>query len=161
MTTRTRPGRIFTLRPTSQGVRSLLAGGVLLSVMTTSGSAVLSLADAPLGSGPAPGTIKPNIAMVIDDSGSMAFPNMPGDIDASDSTTVAAANAANITRYGRPTTPWPTTPPSPTRHLTTPRPRPTPTATVSSPTPASPQRCTTATLPATQQIPTTATPTLW
>jgi type IV pilus assembly protein PilY1 len=65
------------------------------------GSAVLSLADAPLGNGLSSTSVKPNVAMVLDDSGSMAFPNMPGGIDDSDSTSSAGHNAPyNITRYG-------------------------------------------------------------
>lgn len=66
---------------TAHAVRVLLTGAITLSMMGSAGSSVLSLADAPLGNGLSSTAVKPNIAMVIDDSGSMAFPNMPGDID--------------------------------------------------------------------------------
>lgn len=92
--------RILRLSCTAQAVRNLLTGAITLSMMGSSGSAVLSLADAPLGNGLSSTSVKPNIAMVIDDSGSMAFPNMPDDIDDGDSTT-EANDGGSITYYGK------------------------------------------------------------
>lgn len=92
--------RILRLSCTAQAVRNLLTGAITLSMMGSSGSAVLSLADAPLGNGLSSTSVKPNIAMVIDDSGSMAFPNMPDDIDDGDSTT-ESNDGGSITYYGR------------------------------------------------------------
>lgn len=92
--------RILRLSCTAQAVRKLLTGAITLSMMGSSGSAVLSLADAPLGNGLSSTSVKPNIAMVIDDSGSMAFPNMPDDIDDDDSTT-ESNDGGSITYYGK------------------------------------------------------------
>lgn len=87
---------------TAQAARNLLMGAITLSMMGSSGSAVLSLADAPMGNGLSSTVVKPNVAMVIDDSGSMAFPNMPNDIDDTTSTDSAGSNAPlNLTRYGK------------------------------------------------------------
>lgn len=80
MTHRTRLIQAPRLRCTAYAVRTLMTGTVMLSAMGIASAAILSLADAPLGNGLSTTAVKPNIAMVIDDSGSMAFPNMPGDI---------------------------------------------------------------------------------
>lgn len=103
MSYRPRLDRTPRLSGTAQAVRTLLTGAITLSMMGSSGSAVLSLADAPLGNGLSSTAVKPNIAMVIDDSGSMSFPNMPGDINDSDSTSSSGLNgggSTTITRYG-------------------------------------------------------------
>ena len=97
-----RPQRVPQLRSTARAVRTLLAGSVVLTVASVTSAAVLSLADEPLGNGLSATSVKPNVAMVIDDSGSMAFPNMPDDINDDTATTSAGNNAPyNITRYGK------------------------------------------------------------
>lgn len=96
MSHRLRLDRTPRLSCTAQAARNLLMGAITLSMMSSSGSAILSLADAPLGNGLSSTSVKPNISMVIDDSGSMAFPNMPGDINA------GVEESNSNTKYGRP-----------------------------------------------------------
>lgn len=66
-----------TLRCTARAVQLLLAWP-LCATPGWVGAALTDLANAPLGQGTSSITVKPNVAMVIDDSGSMAWANMPG-----------------------------------------------------------------------------------
>ncbi|MBP7484904.1 MAG: hypothetical protein KA781_06315, partial [Aquabacterium sp.] len=64
------------LRHTARAAQLLLACPLMMPV----GSAgAITLADEPLGTGVTSVTVKPNVAMVLDDSGSMAWTYMPNE----------------------------------------------------------------------------------